>query len=437
MALGGGYFAVQNKVLPGSYINFVSVARAESMLSERGYATMPLELDWGMEEQVFTVTREDMIKNSKKIFGYDYKSNKLKGLRDFFQNALVGYFYRLNTGVKASNDYAEAKYGGVRGNDITIVIQTNVENPQKFDVITKLDNVRIDMQTGVAAAAELQENDYVSFKTSATLAATAGTPLTGGTNGAAVTGEAYQNYLDKIESYSFHTMGCLTTDESVKALFTAFQKRMREEVGVKFQTVLYQYPEADYEGVISVENKVKEESETESSAIYWVTGAEAGVSVNTAIGNRTYNGEFDMKADYTQTELERGLKAGKFMFHQVGEEIKVLSDVNTFVSYTEEKNSDFGMNQVIRVLDQIATDIAVLFNKRYLGRAQNNDSGRASLWSDIITHHKQLEQMNAIENFSSEDVIVEQGDLKKSVVVIDKITVTAAMEQLYMTVAVA
>ncbi len=49
MALGGGTFAAQNKVLPGAYINFVSAGRADSGQSERGIVTMPLELDWGVD----------------------------------------------------------------------------------------------------------------------------------------------------------------------------------------------------------------------------------------------------------------------------------------------------------------------------------------------------------------------------------------------------
>ena len=71
MALGGGTFQVQNKVLPGCYINFVSAARATATLSDRGYAAMPLELAWGPAGEVFTVTSEDFQKNSRKIFGYD------------------------------------------------------------------------------------------------------------------------------------------------------------------------------------------------------------------------------------------------------------------------------------------------------------------------------------------------------------------------------
>ena len=71
MALGGGIFLAQNKVLPGSYINFVSAAKASASLSDRGIATMPLVLDWGKDEEVFEVTSADFQKNSRELFGYD------------------------------------------------------------------------------------------------------------------------------------------------------------------------------------------------------------------------------------------------------------------------------------------------------------------------------------------------------------------------------
>ena len=87
MALGGGTFVTQNKELPGAYINFVSAASASATLSERGIATMPLELDWGIDGEVFEVTNGDFQKNSLKIFGYDYTHDKLKGLRDLFLNS--------------------------------------------------------------------------------------------------------------------------------------------------------------------------------------------------------------------------------------------------------------------------------------------------------------------------------------------------------------
>ena len=59
MALGGGTFLTQNKILPGSYINFISAAKASAALADRGYAAMGLEMDWGIENEVFSVTNGD------------------------------------------------------------------------------------------------------------------------------------------------------------------------------------------------------------------------------------------------------------------------------------------------------------------------------------------------------------------------------------------
>ena len=122
------------------------------------------------------------------------------------------------------------------------------------------------------------------------------------------------------------------------------------------------------------------------------------------------------------------------MFHMVDEQVVVLTDINTFVSVTDEKSSDFSSNQTIRVLDQIANDIAVLFGTKYIGKVPNDAAGRISLWNDIVKHHQELQNIRAIEDFSSDNVTVEQGDTKKSVVVTDYVTPVNAMEQLYMTV---
>ena len=66
---------------------------------------MPLELDWGVEGEIFEVTNEDFQKNSMKIFGYAFDDPKMKGISDLFLGAKTLYAYRLNGGgEKASND---------------------------------------------------------------------------------------------------------------------------------------------------------------------------------------------------------------------------------------------------------------------------------------------------------------------------------------------
>lgn len=425
---------MQNKVIPGAYINFVSAASANVELSGRGIATMPLNLDWGTDGKVFEVTCDDFKSNGQKIFGYPYTHSKMRGLRDLFRNIELLYVYRLNSGgEKATNNFATAVCSGIRGNDLKIIIQKNVDDDTLFDVKTMLEASVVDEQT-VGTAAELKANSYVVFKADAELAVTAATPLLGGTNGE-VDGASHQAYLDKIEGYSFNAMGVETTENTVKALYCAFTERMREDMGVKFQTVLYKQA-ADYYGIVNVENKVTDAKFGEASLVYWVTGVTAGCQVNKSNQNKVYDGEFSIETEMTQSQMAKAMQEGKFVFHRVGNSVRVLADINSMVTETEECGVVFKENQTIRVIDQIANDIAVLFNTKYLGVVPNDNAGRISLWSDIVKHHKQLNDIRAIEDFEDADVTVSQGETKKAVVVADAITVVNAMDKLYMTVTV-
>lgn len=437
MALGGGIFVAQNKKLPGSYINFVSLAMATSNVSDRGIAAFGLALDWGVDGEVFTVTKADFEKNSLKLFGYEYGHDKMKGLRDLFQNIHTLHCYKLNSATdgKASNTFATAKYAGVRGNAITTAIIVNADDSKKFDVKTIMDGNVVDVQT-VSTYAELIANDYCTFDKGAELAANAGVPMTGGTS-AAVTAGNHQTFIDLIETYSFNAVGVVSDEREegavkVNDLYANFVKRMRDEMGIKFQAVLF-HNEADHEGVVNVENVVTDEGENPASLVYWVTGIVAGTPINESALNVVYNGEFTVDLKYTQAQLENCIDAGKFTLHRVGQEARVLCDVNSLVSTDANKNDLFKENQTIRVIDTIANDIAQLFNTKYLGRIPNNAAGRVSLWTDIVKHHQELARIGAIENFDENAVVVEQGNSKRSVIVQDAITVVNAMAQLYMT----
>ena len=347
-------------------------------------------------------TNEDFRKDSMRLFGYAADHGKMKGLHDLFLHARTLYAYRVNSGgQKAENTFAVARCSGVRGNDLKIVIQANVDDDSLYDVSTYLGTMLVDSQT-VSSASDLAENAYVKFKQEAELAVTAATPLSGGTNGTA-DGAAHQKYLDKIESYSYNTMGVAVTEDTIKKLYVSFNRRLRDEMGIKFQLVLYQSA-ADYMGTISVENKTLDEGWPESSL-----------------------------ADYTQTQLAQGLDKGQFLLHRVNADIRVLEDINSMVTTTDTEGDIFKDNQVIRVIDQLGNDDAALFQTKYLGVVPNKASGRTSLWSDLKKLREDLQAIGAIENFTDEDLTVEQGDSKRSVVVTGTIEVVNAMGRLYMT----
>ena len=328
----------------------------------------------------------------------------------------------------ASNTLATAKQTGTRGNSLKTIVRANVLETTKFDVLVTLDGITVFQQLAVSVVADLATNDYVSWKTGASLTIHAGLPLEGGANGATATATEWQGFLALLESQSFNVLACASETAEIRSLIVAFTKRMRDEIGLKFQAVLFNAA-ADYEGVVNVANA--------ASMVYWTAGALAGAEIYQSLTNKVYDGDYDVPADYTQIQLEQALTAGKFIFHRVGDTIRVLEDINSLVTLSaDSKSEDFTRNQTIRVLDQIATDIATIFNVKYLGQIANDNSGRISLWSDVVSFLSELRDLRAIDAFDEEDIKVIAGSTKKAVVVNFSLTLISAMTQLYMTVVV-
>lgn len=345
--LGGGIFVTQNKVLPGSYINYVSASKASATLGERGTVAiaLPLNKEAG---SVITITRAEFVQDAETLLGVKSSDASVIALREIFCNANKVYIFDLGEG--ASYDAAD-----------------------------------------VCAA---------------------------------------------VEPYDFNILCAYTDTEADVASYITQIKSWRDDMGKKCQLVVYGQEKPNYEGIINVVSKVSDEGAPEYALAAWVAGAEAGAEVNESCTNKLYDGEYAVVCDKRQTELEQCIKDGEIAFHLVYGDVRVLEDVNSLVETTVDKGEDFKSNQTMRVIDQIANDIAKLFNTKYLGKVPNNKSGRVSLWGDIVAHHRQLEEIQAIEGFDSSLLTVEQGNTKKSVVVYDYVTPVNAMAQLYMTIVV-
>lgn len=250
------------------------------------------------------------------------------------------------------------------------------------------------------------------------------------------------NACDAFESYEFNVLCAYTNTAADITAYVAKIKSWRDDMGKKCQLVVYNPSTApDHEGVINVVSTVEEASASSNPAkayelVAWVAGAEAACAVNSSCTNMKYNGELTIICNKTQTQLETCISSGQIAFHLVYGDVCLLEDINSLTTTSVDKGADFKSNQTIRVVDQIANDIAKLFNTKYLGKIPNNASGRVSLWADIVAHHRDLEEIQAIEEFDPTLVTVAQGESKKSVMVNDVITVTNAMAQLYMTVVI-
>lgn len=440
MALGGGTFIAENKALPGTYINFISASKASATISDRGFAALPMELDWGVDSGVLEIAVDDFNTNSQEIIGYDYTSDKIKGLRDLFLHTQTLYIYRLNgNGTKAANTYATAKYSGIRGNDITVIVTNDVDNEGKFIVEVQFGNDIVFEQDNAVSTDDLAENKYVDWIAGVALEATAGLPMTGGKN-KDVDGSDHQAALNALESVPFNTLGCLSNDPTIKSLYAQYCKTQRDSVGKKLQVVIYNQS-TDYEGVINLKNDVDTSKDTTSNVydlVYWATGASAGCTINQDLTNTTYDGEYTVKADYTQSELTQFLAAGFFTFHKVGTEIRVLDDINSFVSFTDAKNEDFGSNQVIRVIDNISNDWASIFNTQFLGKVPNDEIGRVALKNDFYDYLLQLANIRVLQNVSYDLFTITEGEKQNDVMcVVNAIDIVGVMKKLYLTIYIA
>ncbi len=436
MALGGGNWSYDDKILPGTYVNFTNPSILGNDVLRRGAVAIPLDLNWGPEGEIIELDSETIEGNSQKLLGYNLYNEQMLFVRELFINATKVYAYRLGSGgVKAANIYAVAKYTGTRGNDIQIGIKESIDKPSFYSVKTYLDGNLVDSQE-VETANELKSNDYVDFVKGASLANTNALPLIGGTDGEDVTGENYASFLTEAEKYFFDILCCPTSDTDTIDYFVAYTERMNSETGSNFQLVCYRPQNVDSENVIQLQNSALGISQS-YALVYWLAGAQAACAIGSSLTGKVYDGELTIDAKYSQSELKDHLNNGKFIFHNSNGKIRVLRDINSLVSYDSTRSEDFSSNQTVRVCFAVASSIAELFNTKYLGLVANDQSGRTSLWNDVCKILETLENSQAISEFNSQDVVIKQGSEKHNVICsIKNLVVAGAMEALYMNVVI-
>ncbi|UQT47353.1 hypothetical protein M5E87_20270 [Flavonifractor plautii] len=164
--------------------------------------------------------------------GYDITNPKNRFLNEIFKgtnrtaapNKLL--LYRLGaTGQKQASAEvspltATAKYPGVRGNDISIVITELTDLEDAFAVSTVVGGEIVDQQTAKTVE-ELSANDWVAWSGTGALAATVGKALSGGADGSPASAD-YTDFLAAIEPYKFDVLIYDGTDTTVQDAMVAF-----------------------------------------------------------------------------------------------------------------------------------------------------------------------------------------------------------------------
>ena len=266
---------------------------------------------------------------------------------------------------------------------------------------------------------------------------TAGTPLTGGTNGE-VNKDVYANFWSLLDTKNFQAIAMYDTDASIAPLLKSKVDVWREQRGKKVQAVVYNYTEANYEGIISVNQGFKTADETVDTSLFmlWVASKTAGAQVNENLTAAVVEGAVEIINPIVEDEIEDALNQGRFVltYRQDGA-VCVEKDINTLHTFTPDKNYAFSKNRVIRCLDEIGNTTVLVFNRNYAGKVDNDNIGRNQYKTELISMFDSLVGIRAIQNFDgASDITVLPGEAADAVVVDLVVQPVDSMEKLYMTV---
>lgn len=440
--MAGGTWQSQNRIRAGAYINFVGVAKGLMTVGDRGIVALPLPLTWGAEGTLIEVLSTDMLTNDARALvgcnAFDSESKLLAGALTYAYKALV--YRTTKDGAKAKvtlgNLVVTAKYAGTFGNQIQVSISKDTDSGI-FTVYTYVKGSVVDTQR-VVEIADLDNNDYVVFSGNGALAETAGSTLTGGTDGTAT--NDFEEFFELLKMAKWQVLAMFSTESQVQANTINLIKTLREEEGRYVQAVVCNNATVDYEGIINsvcgaVINGV-EYSVSDFVAI--VAGMTAGASFNESNTARKIEGATKIIGELTDADIKKGLQKGHFILSTSSSgNIKVEQDINSLHTFTIDKGYVFSKNRVIRTLDEIGTTTCVTWEDNYMGKVDNNEDGRTAFKADLIQYANELMRLNGITEFDSlEDLKVERGSDIDVVLVDWNVKPVDSMEKLYMTVAV-
>lgn len=254
------------------------------------------------------------------------------------------------------------------------------------------------------------------------------------------TSDTIQESLTTLKTVNFNVL-CYPYDgedyDANKATIQTWIEAMRDDEGLKIQAVLANHA-ADSEAIINVTQGVKLVDGTEltpAQTTAWVAGVTAGANINQSNTGRKYVGAIDVVPRMTKTEMETAIENGEFIFKvDSAQNVTAVYDINSLTNITPEKGKQFTKNRVIRTLDGINNDIVEIFESNYVGKVNNNADGRSLLRATLIEYFNELQRLNAIQNFTAEDVTVSPGTDSDAVVIDCYIQPVDSVEKIYITV---
>lgn len=441
--MAGGQWTETNKILPGIYIKYKTVSEASATVGARGVVAIARKLPWGPYSKPIEI-RDTL--NLKDQLGFDIASDEALFLRQIFlgsdltrgaSKVLVARLKEdggVNASVTVGNLKATATFSGILGNDLSIIVtpvlgtekennpdeyyqwlvETVLKNEIIYSEVVGVYNEAGDPNNKEGLVQDLKGNDYIKFTGAGEFEPTVGAALTGGIPGD-IAADAHAAFLAELEKKDFNVVIYDGDNTVTKSIYKSFVDRMCIDNGRYVTGVMSNYLSPNSEYIISVNNGVTIETGetlTPEQCTWWVGGATAGANYFESLTYHQYPGATGVYPEYTNVELEERISEGSFTFFKNEDNILVLTDINTFHSFTPTKARALSKNRVMRVIYQICNDLYSNYSKQYIGKVDVNAAGVDLVKALGINYLKQIQTNNGIKNFDPEnDYIVKEFEI--------------------------
>ena len=409
----GGTFT-GSKILPGTYVRYKSKKTTSPGSAVRGIAVVPLiGYDWGgASAAMVRIDSDSPDANLAQIGRSVYADDAIVRLIALaLENAETVYAYIPASTTKATKTETfstnnsltvTAKYGGTRGNDITVSVVARTDSG--FDVSVLVDGVEVEKFEKVAnmTAIAALESEWVVFTGQGTLGAVASMVLTGGAD-VSPTASTWTDYLDALEGITFNTAAVPTDTATVQSAAISKVNSMRDNAGKTVQFVMPNNA-ANNVGIINVSNSFAysdSDQLTVGQACAWVAGAEAGADKVTSNTYKVVPNADRVVGALTVAGQEAAVKAGQLFFitDDAGT-VVVCYDINSLVSPSADQDLSYRKNRVVHTLDSFADDLRLNIKPNMFN---NNDEGWSLMEGIGRNLLMQYQADNAIMNVNPEE----------------------------------
>lgn len=330
MAYGGGIFNNFDRDLLGVY--FRSIDGSTTRAITNGFVAMAVEDVGWSPEGVFGLSASDFNRDGKYMFLTNTRTQDfLMPLREVTKNASSVWIYNTASGgTKAENIFATAKYTGSRGNNLTVIVSQGI-SASTFDVELKanIDGVleNILLYRSITDLNNLPTNTFVDWKTDATLAVTAGMPLTGGVDKTPIA-DFEAGFLAAIAQYDYNVIVMASEDSSKNSAFCEWVRESRDLNGAFIQGVTYNVA-SNLACIYSVSQ--------DRNLCYWVAGLAAKSGLRDNIAAIPYDGELrNLITNYDAYQIRQANLNGQIIFHDM--ERGINPEATVFAIYDEITN---------------------------------------------------------------------------------------------------